>query len=195
MTKSSAEIANTTAAEATIAGMSRGNRTRVNATNGEAPRSAAASSYCLPIENSRPRTITTTNEIEKVTWPRIWATVPVWTKVKTWVKTRRSDTPMTISGVTNGKSMMKLEVPEPRPRQRASPRASKTPIGTAMRTSAPASLKLCTRECRRVSSCQTESTGSPQYQRVEKESQTVRDRVALNENWTAISTGTIDHRM
>ncbi len=49
---------------------------------------------------------------------------------------------MTISGVTNGKSMMKLEVPEPRPRQRARPRASKTPIGTAMRTSAPASLKL-----------------------------------------------------
>ncbi len=49
---------------------------------------------------------------------------------------------MTISGVTNGKSMMKLEVPEPRPRQRARPMASKTPIGTAMRTSAPASLKL-----------------------------------------------------
>src|SRR5919201_4807149 len=112
-----------------------------------------------------------------------------------WLKTRRSDTPMTISGVTNGNSMMKLEVPAPRPRQRARPRASKTPSGTAMRTSAPASLKLCTRACRRVGSCQTESTGSPQYQRVEKESQTVRERVALKENCTAISTGTIDHRM
>jgi hypothetical protein len=62
--------------------------------------------------------------------------------VKTWLKTRRSDTPITISGVTSGKSMMKLAVPEPRPRQRARPRASKTPIGTAMRTSAIASLKL-----------------------------------------------------
>src|SRR4029079_16105496 len=112
-----------------------------------------------------------------------------------WVKTRRSDTPMTISGVTNGKSMMKLEVPEPRPRQRARPMASSTPIGTAMRTSAPASLKLWTRECRRVGSCQTESTGSPQYQRVEKASQTVRERVALKENSTAIATGTIDHTM
>jgi hypothetical protein len=30
---------------------------------------------------------------------------------------------------------------------------------------------------------------------VEKESQTVRERVALNENCTAISTGTIDHTM
>src|ERR671937_2083652 len=112
-----------------------------------------------------------------------------------WVKTRRSDTPMTISGVTNGNSMMKLEVPAPRPRQRARPRASKTPSGTAMRTSAPASLKLCTRACRRLGSCQTESTGSPQYQRVEKESQTVRDRVALKENSTAIATGTIDQMM
>src|SRR5690349_15433292 len=188
-------MANTTAAEATIAGASKGKRTRVSATNGEAPRSAAASSYCLPIEKSRPRTITTTNEIEKVTWPRIWARVPVCTKVKMWLKTSRSETPMTISGVTSGNSMMKLEVPEPRPRQRERPMASRTPIGTAISTSAPASLKLWTRECRRVGSCQTESTGSPQYQRVEKESQTVRDRVALKENSTAISTGTIDQVM
>src|SRR3954465_5592753 len=66
MTKSSAEMANTTAAAATIAGGRRGSRTRVSATNGDAPRSAAASSYWRPIEKSRPRTITTTNEIEKV---------------------------------------------------------------------------------------------------------------------------------
>jgi hypothetical protein len=38
-------MANTTAAEATIAGVSSGRRTRVSATNGDAPRSAAASSY------------------------------------------------------------------------------------------------------------------------------------------------------
>src|SRR3954465_3598173 len=77
MTKSSAEMANTTAAAATIAGGSKGRRVLLNPPNDEAPRSAAASSYCLPIENSRPRTITTTKEIEKVTWPRIWASVPV----------------------------------------------------------------------------------------------------------------------
>ncbi len=64
-----------------------------------------------------------------------------------------------------------------------------------MRTSAPASLKLWTSAWRSVGSCQTESTGSPQYQRVENESQIVRERVALNENWTAMSTGTIDQRM
>ncbi len=33
------------------------------------------------------------------------------------------------------------------------------------------------------------------YQRVEKPSQTVRERVALKENSTAIATGTIDHTM
>jgi len=59
----------------------------------------------------------------------------------------------------------------------------------------PASLKVCTSACRSVGSCQTESTGSPQYQRVENESHTVRERVALNENCTAIRTGTIDQRM
>ena len=56
-------------------------------------------------------------------------------------------------------------------------------------------LKLCTRAWRSVGSCQTESTGSPQYQRVENESQTVRERVALKENCTAMRTGTIDQRM
>src|SRR5919109_30738 len=71
MTKSSREMAKTTAAEAMIAGVSSGSRTRVRATVGDAPRSAAASSYCLPIEKSRPRTMTTTYEIENVTWPRI----------------------------------------------------------------------------------------------------------------------------
>src|SRR4029453_13454132 len=98
-------------------------------------------------------------------------------------------------GVTNGKSMMKLEVPEPRPRQRARPRARRTPIGTAMRTSAPASLKLCTRAWRGVGAAQTESAGPPQYPRVENEAQPVRERVALKENCTAMRTGTIDQRM
>ena len=164
----------------------------MSAAVGEAPRSAAASSYCLPMEKSRPRTITTTKEMEKVTWPRIWAVVPVPTKVNRSVKTSRSATPMTISGVTSGKSMRKFELPDPRPCQRAKPIARSTPIGVAMTTSATASLRLWTSASRRVGSCQTESTGSPQYQRVEKPCQVVRERVALKENCTAISTGTID---
>ena len=60
ITKSSIEIANTIAALAMIAGSSSGISTSHSAAPGDAPRSAAASSYDLPIENSRPRTITTT---------------------------------------------------------------------------------------------------------------------------------------
>ena len=59
-TKSSIEIANATAALATIAGASSGSSTRNSWSRGGAPRSAAASSYSRPIETSRPRTMTTT---------------------------------------------------------------------------------------------------------------------------------------
>src|SRR6478752_252614 len=54
ITKSSIEIAKQMAAPATIAGVSSGSSTLTSATRGDAPRSAAASSYCLPIENRRP---------------------------------------------------------------------------------------------------------------------------------------------
>jgi len=54
-----------------IAGDSNGSSTRPSTDAGRAPRSAAASSYSGPIDASRPRTITTTYEIENVTWPRI----------------------------------------------------------------------------------------------------------------------------
>src|SRR6266540_6241456 len=114
--------------------------------------------------------------------------------VNTCVKIRRSETPMTISGVTSGKSMRKFEGREPQPVQRARPMARSTPIGVAMRTSAPASLRLWIAAWRSVGSCQTESTGSPQYQRAENPAHSVRDRVALKENWTAIRTGTSDQR-
>ena len=70
-----------------------------------------------------------------MTCPSICAVVLGWMNVKMCVKTSSSETPITISGVTRGKSMMKFETPAPRPRQRASPSASKTPIGVAMSTS------------------------------------------------------------
>ena len=66
----------------------------------------------------------------------------VWMNVNRCVNTNSSDTPMTISGVTSGNSIRKLDGPEPRPRQRARPSASATPMGVAIRTSAPASLML-----------------------------------------------------
>ena len=98
MTKSSIEIANTTAALATIAGASSGSSTRSSWSRGGAPRSAAASSYSGPIETSRPRTITTTYESVNVTWPIACALVPSPMPGKTCRNSSSSATPMTISG-------------------------------------------------------------------------------------------------
>ncbi len=101
---------------------------------------------------------------------------------------------MTISGVTSGNSMMKFETPEPRPRHRARPSASRTPIGVAMMTSSVASFRLCWSACVSPGELITES-GSLSYQRVENPAQIVRERLSLNENCTAISTGTSAHSM
>ncbi len=129
-----------------------------------------------------------------MTCPRTWARVPVWTNVNRCVNTSSSETPITISGVTSGNSMMKLDTPEPRPRQRARPSARSTPIGVAITTSSAASLRLCWSAWVRPGSLSTES-GSYVYQRVEKPAQIVRERLSLNEYCTAISTGTIAHSM
>ena len=91
--------------------------------------------------------------------------------------------------------MMKLDVPAPWPRQRARPSASATPSGTAMSTSAPASLKLCASAWRKLGSFMTESDGSQVYHRSENPDQIVRERVSLNENWMAMMTGTIAQTM
>ena len=56
---------------------------------------------------------------------------------------------------------------DPHPVHRARPIARRTPIGTAIRTSAVASFRLWTSAFLSVGSFQTESTGSPQYQRSE----------------------------
>src|ERR1700753_3782425 len=80
-TKSSIDSANTISRLATIAGISSGTSTRRSACTGVAPRSRAASSYWLPIDDRRPRMITTTYDTEKVTWPTVWATVPRWIRL------------------------------------------------------------------------------------------------------------------
>jgi hypothetical protein len=75
-TKSSIEMANATAALATIASSSSGSSTRNIWSRGGEPRSAAASSNSGPIETSLPRTITTTYDSVNVTWPITCASVP-----------------------------------------------------------------------------------------------------------------------
>ena len=97
-TKSSMEIAKTMIALATIAGVSIGRSASRSACTGDAPRSWAASSYSGPIESRRARTMMSTNESEKVTWPIACAVVPSGMNVSRFTKTRKSATPMTISG-------------------------------------------------------------------------------------------------
>jgi len=69
ITKSSMTSANTRTALAKMAGYSSGRRTRRRAWVGDAPRSMAASSYSLPIDNSRARTMMAGYEIWKVIRP------------------------------------------------------------------------------------------------------------------------------
>ena len=71
--------------------------------------------------------------------------------------------------------------------------ANSTPSGTVISVVSTPSLSVWTTAVCRLASCQTERTGSPQYQRIEKPCQTVRDLPLLNENSTAMATGSSDH--
>ena len=55
------------------------------------------------------------------------------------------------------------------------------------------SLNVCSIAPRIAASCSSESVGSAVHQRSEKPCQALRDRPALNEKITAITTGSIDH--
>src|SRR5947209_11424957 len=72
-----------------------------------------------------------------------------------------------------------------------------TPIGVAMTTSRNASFMLCWSAPRRLGSWNTElmSGAVLVYHLVVKPCHTVSDRLLLNENWMATSTGAIDHTM
>jgi hypothetical protein len=78
------------------------------------------------------------------------------------------------------------------PRQRCRPIASITPSGTQTSVVSTPSRSVWIRAVCRVSSCQTERSGSPTYQRSEKPCQLVRERPSLKENAAAISTGSSD---
>ncbi len=118
-----------------------------------------------------------------MTWPTTWATVPRWMalngKSASWVKTTSRETAMTISGVTSGTSISELETPEPRPRQRDRPTASRTPSGVAMTMSRPASSRLWTSACVYWGSWKIDWVGSPHHHLIEKPCHTLRDLPAL----------------
>ena len=195
ITKSSIEVANTIIKLAKMAGPSSGNNTVRSAWIGVAPRSWAASSTSRPIDSRRPRTITTTYDTENVMWPSSIAGRPSGMLVYRLSNTRNSIAPITISGVDSGTSISRFDARAVRPRQRASPSASPTPSGVAISIVSAASVRLLIIAWRRAGSWNSDRWSSPHHQRIEKPCHVLRDRPELNENWTAISTGTIDHRM
>ena len=72
------------------------------------------------------------------------------------------------------------------------PIANSTPSGTVITVVMSPSLIVCNNAVCRAASCQTDFAGSPQYQRNEKPCQSTRDLPSLNENATAINTGSND---
>ena len=86
-----------------------------------------------------------------------------------------------VSGMTKDSSITMLAPSGSRPRQRSTPRAKATPSGTVMAVASTPSRRVWISAVCSVASCQTERSGSPQYQRNEKPCQSVRDRPALKE--------------
>src|SRR3954466_12777204 len=77
--------------------------------------------------------------------------------------------------------------------QRVSPIASMTPSGVATSTVAEPRIRLFFNASSRLGSSPIDPSAQ-QYHCVEKPCQTLRDRPSLNENCTAIRTGSSDHR-
>ena len=73
------------------------------------------------------------------------------------------------------------------------PIAKAVPSGTAISTVMNESRKVCSIAVRRLGSWKSESNGSPVHHRIEKPCQVLRERPALKEKITAITTGIIDH--
>src|SRR5215212_5746796 len=108
--------------------------------------------------------------------------------------TRYRADPTTISGVTSGTSAIPFATLLERERHRVSPMASITPSGVATRTVATPRMRLFLSDSRRLGSSKTDPS-LQQYHWVENPCQVLRDRPSLKENWTAMSTGSSDHKM
>ena len=107
--------------------------TRYVTCHGVAPRSAAASSYCLPIVTSLACTMRAGQLRFQVTRARTSASEPRPTPVKSLVNTKNIATPKISSGITKDRIMMKLKLEDSGPRQRLIPSANATPSGTVIR--------------------------------------------------------------
>src|SRR5579863_7159637 len=192
ITKSSMTPENTSTALAKMAGPSSGSRTRRIVWNWLAPRSAAASSYCLPSVTSRAWPMMTGQLTFQVTSPRTYASVPRCTEVKSTVNTKNLATPKISSGTTKDRIITKLNVDGTGPRHRLMPSANATPSGTAMSVVKTDSRTVWITAACSWGLCSTEFTGSVKYQRQEKPCQALCDLPLLNENSTASAIGTSD---
>ena len=130
-----------------------------------------------------------------MTWPRICAAVLGWMNVKMCVKTRNSATPITISGVTSGNSIRKFDGPRAAPAPARQAERQQHPQRDGDQDVRGGQLEALVEGVPKLRVVEDGVVGSPQYQRVEKPAQTVRDRLSLNENWIAMSTGMIDQAM
>ena len=81
---------------------------------------------------------------------------PSGVPIYTWVNTRNSATPKTISGVTMGTSISPLAPLDNLPRQRCRPMAIATPIGVAMSMHSTASFRVFPSAMCSASSCHTD---------------------------------------
>ena len=93
-------------------------------------------------------------------------------------------TPVTISGVISGISMIALARPPSRERARTSPKASSAPIATEPTIATAATTMLVCSDLVRSASFQNAS-----YQRSDQPSNTVSDFLLLKENSTTATIG------
>ncbi len=116
-----------------------------------------------------------------MTRPITCAVVPRLTGTATVVITNSSATASSTSGSTNDSSIRKFAPLGSLPRQRSMPIANSVPSGTVISVAIKPSFRVCSSAVCSASLCHTESVWSPQYQRVEKPCQVVRDLPLLNE--------------
>ena len=176
-----------------MAGVSIGRSTRRTAPSAVAPRSRAASSYCVPMVSSLALTITTGYDNWKVMSPMSCAVVPSVKGVARVVTRKSSPMARAISGMTNDRSTAKLAPVGTLPRHRSRASANVTPSGTVMMVAMMARVIVWRRALRSAGSLRIDPFGSHVYQRRENPCHTLRDRPALNENRIATATGTSDH--
>ena len=110
-----------------------------------------------------------------MTRPITCAVVPRSNGTATIVTRNSRATASSVSGMTNDSSISTFAPSGSRPRQRSMPIANSTPSGMVMTVVMTPSLSVWTTAVCRLASCHTERIGSPQYQRIEKPCQAVRD--------------------